>query len=167
MLLFLTNTFQAVLFQLKTPHTPHTPTATRASAWHELYSPLHLLIDTGGLICFLLRKKQIEILCRFTQSGVHRSPFTQSGVHRSPFTQSGVHRSPFYAHRTLALWCAFRKTCGGAGSDSAACDAVLLVENCLHLQGHAVYWRWSKGNTALRNVGSYCEMRPWQLPTVV
>jgi hypothetical protein len=48
----LPDTFQAALFQLKTPHTP---TETRVSAWREPYSPLHLLIDTSGFICFLLR----------------------------------------------------------------------------------------------------------------
>jgi hypothetical protein len=128
MLPCLPNTFQTVLFQLKTPHTP---TATRVSAWHELHSPLHLLIDTHGLICFLLRtdKLQLSVASRYLVFTAH--------------------------HRRLALWCALNITCGGAGSHSAAWDAVLLFENCLHLQGQEVYWPWSEDNTVLRNVGSY------------
>lgn len=72
MLLCLPNTFQAVLFQLKTPHTP---TATRVSAWHELYSPLHLLIDTRGLICFPLRtsKLQFSVSSRYAVFTAHHS----------------------------------------------------------------------------------------------
>ena len=91
------------------------------------------------------KKKQITILCRFTLSGTHRSPSLTTAHHRSPFS----------AHRRLALWFAFSVTCESAGSHSAACDAVMLFENCLHLQGQAVYWPRSEGNAVLRNVGSY------------
>ena len=78
---------------------------------------------------FPVTNKQITILCRFTPSDIPRSPFS--------------------AHRRLALWCAFSITSGDAGSHSAACDAVLLFENCLRLQGQAVYWQWSEGNTVI------------------
>ena len=82
-LLCLPHTFQAVLFQLKTPHTP---TATRVSAWHELYSPLHLLIDIRGSICFLLRKNKLQfsVASRYlVLSAHHRSPPLNTTHHRS------------------------------------------------------------------------------------
>jgi len=136
MLLCLSNTFQAVMFQLKTPRTP---TTTRVSAWHQLYSPSHLLIDIRGLICFLLRKKS-------------KLQFSVASCYQ---VLTAHHRSPFSAHRRLALWFAFSVTCGSAGSHRAACDAVVLFGNCLHLRGQAVYWPRSEGNAVLRNVGSY------------